>query len=87
LLQGDKGFNVLDLFELLTNSELELIDMVNWQSWQVLDLIKNQAQMPEYLEMLLSVATPSHIYTCLSCSTQFIALWIFGVDIRAQFRN
>ncbi|AFY69654.1 Methyltransferase type 12 [Thalassoporum mexicanum PCC 7367] len=84
LLQGDKGFNVLDLFELLAGAELELIDMVNWQSWQVLDLIQNQTQMPEYLEMVLSMATQEqylHLFELLNPIHRTLDFWCGHVGV------
>jgi hypothetical protein len=78
LLQGDKGFNVLDLFELLELLSLELIDMVNWQSWQVWDLLQNQAQLPEYLDMILSMATPAqylHLFELLNPIHRTLDFW------------
>jgi SAM-dependent methyltransferase len=57
LLQGDRGFTVVDLFDALRGSELEMINMVDWATWNVLDLFKEPDDLPALLAMSLPVAS------------------------------
>lgn len=54
LLQGDKGYNIPDMFAMLQASNLELISMVNWRSWDLMKLFQNPDNLPVFLEMSLS---------------------------------
>jgi 2-polyprenyl-3-methyl-5-hydroxy-6-metoxy-1,4-benzoquinol methylase len=78
LMQGDKGFNILDMFELLGKADLEFISMVNWKYWDVLDLFKDRQQIPEYLDMVLSIATEEqklHIYELMHPVHRLLDFW------------
>ncbi|NJM28673.1 MAG: class I SAM-dependent methyltransferase [Pseudanabaena sp. RU_4_16] len=78
LLPGDKGFNILDMFALIGEAELEFISMVNWKYWDVLDLFKDRQQIPEYLDMVLSIATEEqklHIYELMHPVHRLLDFW------------
>lgn len=78
LLPGDKGFNILDMFELIGEAELEFISMVNWKYWDILDLFKDRQQIPEYLDMVLSIATEEqklHIYELMHPVHRLLDFW------------
>lgn len=57
LLQGDKGSTIADLFSLLQDTELELINMVNWRQWELLDLFEDPDDLPAFWAMSLPEAT------------------------------
>lgn len=46
LLEGDKGFTVPEMFELLERTELEFIGMVQWPQWELLDLFQDPESVP-----------------------------------------
>ena len=41
MLQGDRGFTIPQVFRLLEAAELEYLQMLDWPSWQVLDLFSS----------------------------------------------
>lgn len=57
LLIGDKGFKIPDLFELLHQSDLEFLSMVNWRHWDVADLFQTPDDLPALWAMGLENAT------------------------------
>ncbi|MEM6837241.1 MAG: class I SAM-dependent methyltransferase [Cyanobacteria bacterium P01_C01_bin.120] len=46
LLQGDKGFTMLEFSDLLRQANLALITMVNWREWNLEKLFKNVEDLP-----------------------------------------
>jgi SAM-dependent methyltransferase len=57
LFQGDRGFTIAELFDALRGSDLEMISMVDWATWDVLDLFKEPDDLPALLAMSLPVAS------------------------------
>jgi hypothetical protein len=53
LLQSDKGFTIPEMFSILRASNLELLSMVEWRSWELMDLFKNPDELPALWEMSL----------------------------------
>jgi len=53
LLQGDKGYTIPDLFNILESAELRLIEMVNSQQWNVGILFGTIEQMPAFIGLSL----------------------------------
>ncbi|MBD2103012.1 bifunctional 2-polyprenyl-6-hydroxyphenol methylase/3-demethylubiquinol 3-O-methyltransferase UbiG [Leptolyngbya sp. FACHB-261] len=51
LLQGDKGYTVPEMFSALKAADLEFLSMVNWRSWEILELFQNPNELPMLLEM------------------------------------
>jgi SAM-dependent methyltransferase len=54
LIQGDRGFDVPQMFEMLNAADLELISMVNWNHWNLHDLFNDKQNIPSYFESILS---------------------------------
>jgi ubiquinone/menaquinone biosynthesis C-methylase UbiE len=78
LLPGDKGFNILEMFEMIEAADLEFISMVNWKYWDVLDLFKDRQLIPEYLDMVLSIASDAqklHIYELIQPVHRLLDFW------------
>lgn len=56
LFQNDKGYTLPDLFEAFEQSDLALVDMVDWQKWDWRKLFKEPDNLPAYLAMGLQNA-------------------------------
>ncbi|WP_353932708.1 class I SAM-dependent methyltransferase [Okeanomitos corallinicola TIOX110] len=57
LLQGDKGFNINDMFSAFRTADLEFIKMVNWRQWDLMNLFKEPDNLPAFLGMSLPEAS------------------------------
>lgn len=78
LLQGDKGYSILDMFSALRASELEFIDMVNWRHWELTDLFKEPDNLPMFLALSLpgaSVEERLHLFNLLHPVHRLIDFW------------
>ena len=53
LFQGDKGYTITDMFTALRAADLELVSMVNWRQWDLMDLFKDPDDLPTFLGMSL----------------------------------
>ncbi|WP_442957380.1 class I SAM-dependent methyltransferase [Phormidium sp. CCY1219] len=53
LLQGDKGYQIPEMFAALKAAELEFISMVKWRQWELIDLFKDPLDLPAFLAMSL----------------------------------
>ncbi|UAJ73059.1 class I SAM-dependent methyltransferase [Synechocystis sp. PCC 7339] len=56
LFQNDKGYTLPELFDALAQSDLALVDMVDWQKWDWRKLFKEPDNLPAYLAMGLENA-------------------------------
>jgi SAM-dependent methyltransferase len=77
-LVGDKGFIIPEMFAMIESNNLELISMVNWRHWVLEDLFQSIESLPEYLELLLSSATPLqrlNIYELLHPVHRLLDFW------------
>jgi SAM-dependent methyltransferase len=54
LLQGDSGFIIPQMFEMLNASSLEFISMVNWNHWDLHNLFSDEQNIPAYFNAILS---------------------------------
>lgn len=78
LLAGDKGYTIPELFEMLTASNLEFINMVDWQSWNVADLFSSLDELPEVWQTTLTsaaIAEKLHLYELLQPSHRLLDVW------------
>ena len=78
LFQGDKGYTIPELFAALRNSDLELISMVNWRNWEVIDLFKDAENLPAFLGMSLpelSIEDRLHFYELLHPIHRLLDFW------------
>ncbi|MGA0200984.1 MAG: class I SAM-dependent methyltransferase, partial [Prochlorotrichaceae cyanobacterium] len=75
MLQGDRGFTIPQVFGLLEASNLEYIQMLDWPSWQILELfdsaedLKNSANSLDFLLMGIAEAdleTQLNLYDLLN---------------------
>jgi 2-polyprenyl-3-methyl-5-hydroxy-6-metoxy-1,4-benzoquinol methylase len=58
LLVGDRGFIVPEMFEMLRASHLDFFSMVEWRSWDIVELFKNPDDLPDLWSMSLAYASP-----------------------------
>lgn len=78
LLLGDKGFTIPQLFELLEQSNLDLISLVNWRHWEVSDLFQQPDDLPAFWAMsLMGADLPNRlrIYELLHPVNRLIDFW------------
>lgn len=78
LLQGDKGYTIPEMFSALKAADLELIDMVNWRHWELLDLFKDQDDLPAFVAMSLpdiSLEDRLHLFELLHPIHRLLDFW------------
>ncbi len=78
MLQGDRGFTINDLFAMLERSQLEFIAMVNWRQWEITQLFQNPDDLPAFVAMGLSEATPEeqlHLFELLHPVHRLLDFW------------
>jgi 2-polyprenyl-3-methyl-5-hydroxy-6-metoxy-1,4-benzoquinol methylase len=59
LLVGDRGFTIPELFEMLEQSDLEFLSMVDWRKWDVTELFADPDNLPAIWGMSLAYASPA----------------------------
>ncbi|MCW6037213.1 class I SAM-dependent methyltransferase [Spirulina subsalsa FACHB-351] len=78
LLKGDKGYNINQMFDLLRQSDLEFIRMVDWRQWQWLNLFKEPDNLPVVLGVGLVEKSPEEqlrIFELLSPIHRLLDFW------------
>ena len=78
LIQGDKGYTIPQIFSALREADLELIGMVNWPDWNLMDLFKEPDNLPAFLAMSLpelSLAEKLHLFELLHPVHRLIDFW------------
>ncbi|KAM3108689.1 class I SAM-dependent methyltransferase [Phormidesmis sp. 146-33] len=54
LLQGDKGYTILDMFAALETTDLEFLSMVNWRQWDLMELFREPDDLPVFWQLSFS---------------------------------
>ncbi len=78
LFQGDKGYNIPEMFAALKTADLEFVSMVNWRHWEMTDLFTEPDNLPAFLEMSLpeiSVEDRLHLFELLHPVHRLIDFW------------
>lgn len=78
LIQDDKGFTIPQIFELLAQSNLAFLSMVNWRQWDVRDLFKDRENIPTVWEFVLENASEAeklHLFELLHPCHRLIDFW------------
>ncbi|MBD1822698.1 methyltransferase domain-containing protein [Cyanobacteria bacterium FACHB-DQ100] len=78
LLDGDKGWTILELFEAIESVGLELISMVNWREWDLLSLFNDIGELPFNVMMGFSdqsIAQQLHLYELLNPRHRLLDVW------------
>jgi 2-polyprenyl-3-methyl-5-hydroxy-6-metoxy-1,4-benzoquinol methylase len=86
LFQEDKGYTVPQLFEMLNASKLELITMLDWQSWNVADLFETSDGLPKVWQAILtcgSTAETLPIYELFQPNHRLLDFWC-GLPLQTQ---
>lgn len=78
LLQGDKGYTIREMFAILKAADLELIDMVQWRQWQLIDLFNEPDNLPVFWGMSLAEMPKEeqlHIFELLQPIHRLLDFW------------
>lgn len=78
LLQGDKGFTTVDLFELLAGAELELLGMTNGGDWDLTLLFDLSQPLPEVVAQILhngDARTKLRLYELIQGNHRLLDFW------------
>lgn len=78
LLVGDKGYTIPELFAYLRAAHLEFISMVQWRSWDVMDLFKDSEDLPLFLALAFQDATKEerlHLYELIHPNHRLLDIW------------
>lgn len=78
LLQGDKGYTIPELFAALRAADLELLSMVNWREWELIDLFKEPDNLPIAWQIGLSEASIEqrlHLFELLHPVHRLLDFW------------
>jgi 2-polyprenyl-3-methyl-5-hydroxy-6-metoxy-1,4-benzoquinol methylase len=81
LLRGDKGWTIPDFFFALKESELDFISMVQWKSWDLINLFSDISELPIEIGLKLAGASKEeqlYMYELLNPSIhRLLDMW-FG---------
>ncbi|MFM6204026.1 class I SAM-dependent methyltransferase [Planktothrix sp.] len=83
LLQGDKGYTIPELFAVLKATDLQLISMVKWRQWQLLDLFKEPDNLPTFLAFSLSeisIEEQLHLFELINPVHRLLDFWCGHCD-------
>ena len=78
LLLEDKGLTIPEIFAALKSADLEFINMVKWRQWEIMDLFKNEDDLPAFLGMSLpeiSVEERLHLFELLQPMHCLLDFW------------
>lgn len=78
LLQGDKGWTISEYFSALKDSQLEFISMVDWRSWDLIDLFSDVSELPIEIGLRLAGASKEeqlHMYELLNPTHRLLDIW------------
>jgi len=78
LLQGDKGFTITEMFSALRSADLELVNMVDWRSWELMGLFKEPDNLPVFLGLTLpeiSIEERLHLFDLLNPTHRLLDFW------------
>ena len=78
LFQGDRGYTISEMFAALKVADLEFVSMVSWRHWELMDLFKDPANLPGFLEISLpeiSVEERLHLFELLQPVHRLIDFW------------
>ena len=78
LFIGDKGYSIPEVFAALKSSNLEFISMLKWRQWEVLDLFKNEDDLPVFLAVGLSEISLEerlHLFELLQSMHRLLDFW------------
>lgn len=87
LLQGDKGFTIPQVFEMLKSSHLSFLSMVMWRKWNIRDLFQNPDSLPDIWELGLGEVSQEEelsLYELLNPIHRLIDFWCVNDNIQSS---
>lgn len=78
ILQGDKGFTIPQMFQLLELAELDYVGIVNWQFWKLTNLFTDPKNIPEEFALLFETASEDqllYMYELINPTNRLIDFW------------
>ena len=90
LIVGDKGYSILDLFDILEQSQLEFVSMVNWRQWEITDLFQDPSNLPAFWSLSLAEASPRerlHVFELLHPVHRLLDFWCTDPGSSDQSNN
>lgn len=78
LLQGDKGYNIPEMFAALRAADLEFISMVQWREWDLAALFKDLDELPVSVAMAfgeMSIEEQLHAHELLHSAQRLLDFW------------
>jgi SAM-dependent methyltransferase len=78
LLQGDRGYTIPELFDLLEAADFDFLSMVHWRQWELLDLFIEPENLPVFWQMTLPDLTVRQrlaIYELLNPVHRLMDFW------------
>ncbi|MBC6475809.1 MAG: class I SAM-dependent methyltransferase [Hormoscilla sp. GM102CHS1] len=88
LLQGDKGYNISEMFAALRMADLEFVSMVQWRKWDLLALFKDVDELLVSVAMALgemSAEEQLHAHELLQSSQRLLDFWCGHSDEGQSF--
>ncbi len=90
LLRGDRGFRVKDMFDLLAESGLQFISLVDQSFWQIADLFTSPEAIPDFVQMAQAMATPQellYLYELLNPMHRLLDFYCGHPQIGINYRS
>jgi 2-polyprenyl-3-methyl-5-hydroxy-6-metoxy-1,4-benzoquinol methylase len=84
LLVGDKGFTIPELFNMLEQSDLEFVSMVEWRQWDLLELFKDPDDLPAIWGMSVAYASAEEklrLFELLHPVHRLMDFWCTHTDV------
>jgi 2-polyprenyl-3-methyl-5-hydroxy-6-metoxy-1,4-benzoquinol methylase len=78
MIQGDRGFTIPQIFELLRGANLEFIQVLEWTTWRLDTLFKTYDDLPIFLAYGFNDLDPEthlHLYELLNPVHRLIDFW------------
>ena len=84
LLQGDRGYQIPQLFDMLRQSDLDFLSMVRWRDWELTSLFKEADNLPAVWAMSLpglSTEEQLYIYELIHPHNRLLDFWCTHNDL------
>jgi 2-polyprenyl-3-methyl-5-hydroxy-6-metoxy-1,4-benzoquinol methylase len=88
LLQNDKSWSVPQFFAALRDADLEFVSMVDWWSWNLIDLFSNIDELPFEVVMQLSdmsIEDQLALYESINITHRLLDIWCGHPDRAANY--
>lgn len=78
LFQGDRGYTIPELFAALRGADLEFVNMVNWRSWDIMEVFADPDNLPMFWGMSLpdlTIEQRLHVFELIAPIHRLIDFW------------